>query len=118
MDPQQQTGNGCTKLSPVSQVTVNSCRIAGISVDDNFVNGVSIIPNPVFDNAFITIDPEINIANASLVVYDLLGNKVLIKNQLNDHQLLFNKNNLKPGIYFLEFINAEGIRLSTRFVIQ
>jgi hypothetical protein len=62
----------------------------------------------MIDESVITINSNVNYSNASLVMSDLAGRKVLteniaIKQGLN--QVNINKNRLTQGVYFYEILN-------------
>ncbi|OQB62650.1 MAG: Ser-Thr-rich glycosyl-phosphatidyl-inositol-anchored membrane family protein [Bacteroidetes bacterium ADurb.Bin141] len=115
----RQTGNGCAKLSPSLSVNVNSCRIAADGITElNEDVSVTIIPNPIVNISEIVVDGDITISNAQLEVYDLIGNKVISIKNIQTNRLSFEKGNLRPGIYMMNFVNGDGVSVSKRFVVQ
>ena len=115
----RQTGNGCSKLSPPASVKVNSCRLAADGITElNEDVSVTIIPNPIVNISEIVVDGDITISNAQLEVYDLIGNKVISIKNIQTNRLSFEKGNLRPGIYMMNFVNGDGVSVSKRFVVQ
>lgn len=79
--------------------------------------GFSVYPNPVVDNLTIDYSVEGNFNEASVDVYDLLGQKVeslTIKN--NKGKIVFPVNSLKAGVYFYT-INVDEQAIKTARVI-
>jgi hypothetical protein len=96
------TIDGCTSTSAIFTVTS-----VGLQYQNHPFN-VIVYPNPMIDEAVITINSNVNYSNASLVMSDLAGRKVLteniaIKQGLN--QVNINKNRLTQGVYFYEILN-------------
>ena len=114
----RQTGNGCSKLSPLVQVKVNPCRIAGEPDVFETEYALTVFPNPVLQDATITISSDLTVDNGNLLIYDVLGNCVQRIEHLQSNSLDFNKENLKPGIYFVYFTNGDGFKLTSKFIIQ
>lgn len=115
----RQTGNGCSKLSPGLAVKVNSCRLAADGITElSEEASISILPNPMLNNAEIHIEGDIVINNAQIDVYDITGNKVASIKNVQSKQLSFERNKIRPGVYMMNFINGDGITLSKRFIIQ
>ena len=114
----RQTGNGCSKLSPLVQVKVNPCRTAGESNVFETESTLSVFPNPVFQEATIIISSDLTVDNGSILIYDVLGNCVLKEEHLQSNALEFRNENLKPGIYFVYFTNGDGYKMTSKFIVQ
>ncbi|HRB85563.1 MAG TPA: zinc-dependent metalloprotease family protein [Bacteroidia bacterium] len=114
----RQSGNGCSKLSPSIQVYVNPCRIAGERNLFETESTLTVFPNPVLQDATITISSDLTVDNGRLLIYDVLGNCVQRAEQLQSNSFDFNKENLKPGIYFVDFTNGDGFKLTSKFIVQ
>ncbi|HMR46169.1 MAG TPA: M12 family metallo-peptidase [Bacteroidia bacterium] len=114
----RQTGNGCSKLSPLVQVKVNPCRTAGESNVFETESTLSVFPNPVFQEATIIISSDLTVDNGSILIYDVLGNCVLKEEHLQSNALDFRNENLKPGIYFVYFTNGDGYKMTSKFIVQ
>ena len=114
----RQTGNGCSKLSPLVQVKVNPCRISGESNVFETESTLTVFPNPVFQEATIIISRDLTVDNGSILIYDVLGNCVLKEEHLQSNALEFRNENLKPGIYFVYFTNGDGYKMTSKFIVQ
>lgn len=81
-------------------------------------NYVNLYPNPFSAIANISINPSVGLNNAVMLVYDVLGNEVLKKNNINDHELTLDKGNLSKGLYFYNLINEGELITTGKFVIE
>jgi hypothetical protein len=111
-------GNGTAKTLAI---TVSSCaRLSNglISAADVFTNDLTIQPNPFSTSTTVYLNPELKLKNAEIVIYDMLGNEVKRVEQINDYNVVIEKDKLVPGIYMLRFNNANEKRMITRFVVE
>ncbi len=81
--------------------TIVSCEPTTNIGDNNQNKILTIAPNPFKDETTITISDE-NISQSSLKIFDLMGNMVLEKNNLNSTVLVLNKSEINAGIYFVQ----------------
>lgn len=93
---------GCTSTSAVYTVTS-----VGVQNNNSQIQA-NVYPNPMIDQAVITMNAHVNYNNCSFVITDLAGRQVYtenitIKQGLN--QIQINKNTLNAGVYFYEIIN-------------
>jgi hypothetical protein len=89
----------------------------GINEIKNVNNAISIYPNPISDNATITLNSSINLSNAEFQIYDVIG-KLIKSTPVNSHEFTFEKGNLSGGLYFYKLIN-NGSELSTgKFLVK
>lgn len=82
--------------------TILKTTNAGLSVNENNlqIKQTKSFPNP-FKNSFtIKIDNDETLSNATLTIYDLLGNKVDELTEINQNEILIERKNLNSGIYF------------------
>lgn len=81
---------------------------------------IDCYPNPFTNTTFINFNLPA-ITEASLKVFDLIGNEVRVliegKLQAGNHRLQFNADGLKAGIYFLRLANNNN-QLTRKIVIQ
>ncbi len=84
---------------------------------NNVNNVISIYPNPISDNATITLNSSVNLSNAEFQIYDVIG-KLIKSSPVNSHEFTFEKGNLSSGLYFYKLIN-NGSELSTgKFLVK
>ncbi|MCB0381124.1 MAG: T9SS type A sorting domain-containing protein, partial [Flavobacteriales bacterium] len=62
--------------------------------------------NPTKEHVFINLETN-SIQNASIDVFDLLGNAI-ISQQVNQQLVQINTNNIPQGIYLIKFTNEIG----------
>lgn len=85
----------------------------------NASNLISIYPNPVADLAIVSIPLDYIDLNASLKIYDMRGNLIVSRSNLDinsDGQIAINVNNFAPGVYSLLYM-SNGNALTSRFVV-
>ncbi len=83
------------------------------AVEENITNDeISLFPNPA--TSFITINIKEGIPIEEAIIYNHLGQKVLVAVPVNN---TVDVSRLKPGIYFLEVITSES-RTGTKLVIE
>lgn len=79
---------------------------------------IKIFPNPFSELA--TFQTDILLKEASLIIYNLYGEKVKQINNLNGQTVYFHRDNLPGGLYFLQVNqgnNPFSVCLQTKFVI-
>lgn len=80
-------------------------------------NGISIYPNPT-DNSFtVSFDSQISIDNYSICICDVLGREISRSN-LSDKKSKFDTSSLSPGIYSVEILSGDKIKISEKIVVQ
>ena len=77
---------------------------------DETLPNITYYPNPFTSELFVDIQNIVN-TNASLIIYDLLGNKVYendirIEDELN-YKITLDLKNLNTGVYMVNFISDE-----------
>ncbi len=79
---------------------------AGIKEQTRLSKFVSVYPNPAYNELKIKFEPELNMSNSALLIYDMNGNRVCeihLKDQSNSIDL----KHLQSGVYFYQLINSE-----------
>ena len=98
--------------------TILKTTNAGLSVNENNFQLQKTItyPNPFKSSLTIKIDNYETLSNATLTIYDLLGNRVYEMTELNQNEILIERKNLSSGIY-LYFIKEKEITISKGKII-
>jgi PKD repeat protein/glucose/arabinose dehydrogenase len=118
----KETANGCIKSATAVAVSVN-CRIAGTSSNEEvqttneIETGIIVQPNPFSTSATLLISNSIELKDAELVIFDILGNTVKRINHINDYIVLLEKENLHAGIYMIQLKNGSDRPLTSRIII-
>ena len=86
----------------------------GIENIESNSSNVSIYPNPF--SAQTTLQTINSYQDASLIVYNSQGQKVKEKNNLNGQTIIFDRENLSTGVYFLQ-IKQDGKTYVTKKLI-
>lgn len=108
---------GCGAFSQTLSVTVTSCRQAGEGNDEQETSAILIIPNPFSESATVTLPADMDLKNASLDIYNVLGEK--IKTIFVDQpQVSLTTEKLQPGVYLLRLNAEKSTGFVTKFVIQ
>ena len=91
--------NNCTN-SDTAKVKVEDCTLNGIY--EAYNENISVYPNPANEAFYIHIKETMN--NATVQVYDLIGNKVL-EESLSDNPSFLNFSTLNNAVYEVRVIN-------------
>jgi uncharacterized delta-60 repeat protein len=91
------TNNGCTDTSDCVNITST-----GIQNVDQF--NISISPNPFTDQTLIKFSEDVKITNVEL--FNVIGEKVK-SISFTGRELILNREELNPGIYFLHILDKE-----------
>ncbi|MDI6832685.1 MAG: lamin tail domain-containing protein [Bacteroidales bacterium] len=87
-------------------------------IDNNITNFnkeiVNIYPNPASDKVFINTNKDIN----SIVIYDILGNKVAHYEQVNNNQYIVDVNNLLAQIYIVKIVFIDNSVANQKLIIE
>jgi len=104
--------NGCSGSSDTLQVTV-AVGLEEISV----LPMLRIFPNPIEDQAIVHFDPSVFKGPYTILVYNLMGKKLLEEPMTSESQAIIQRNDLAPGIYFIE-LAGESRTLVGKFTIK
>jgi hypothetical protein len=116
------TANSDT-LGNISDIEFVLASSRGLSSGLNKVanqNGFRVYPNPAKETLRVEVN-AVSSESASISVFDILGNEVI-----NMSNIMMNKglnqfpvdlSNVKPGVYFINFIQGE-VKTSQRFVVE
>ena len=89
-----------------------------VKIASEDLGGLNLTPNPVGNQATVTVDFKKAIGNATITVMTLNGEVKLVETQqLNEgsNAVNLNTSSLSPGIYFLRVQTESGLK-TTRFV--
>lgn len=92
------------------------CGTLFSDVEDYIKESFSIYPNPADEYLMISI-PEIVSSSASIVVYDVIGNPVIVKKSLDEIIKTIDVGHLSSGVYMMKIINNTKI-LTKKFIID
>ncbi len=76
-----------------------------LSINDFKTHSIKVFPNPSIEKIYVTSDNN-NIV--SIVVTDLSGKQVILKEQLNSISIIISLEELHSGLYFVKVITDEG----------
>lgn len=96
----------------------NNTSSLGINNTNSQIAEIKISPNPFSDLAIF--QSEFLLKDASLIIYNLYGEKIKQISNVSGHTVYFYRDNLPSGIYFLQVnqgTNPTSVCLQTKFVI-
>lgn len=76
------------------------CQALGVTIYDNASSKISFTPNPF--RSELTINTIDRLQDATINVYNMIGQMVKQTKHLNDTKIVFNSENLNPGIYLIQ----------------
>jgi len=86
-----------------------------ITKEDNSVN---VYPNPFSTNATMAIGGSTQLDNASLVIYNVLGQTVKTINNINTNTINIDRDNVPGGMYIYTLVNNGAIISTGKLVVQ
>ncbi len=90
------------------QITIGVPSKKGTDIQEfNNLNALTVYPNP--SNGIITLSNTINFENASVKIYNALGQIVLSKESISGNDVNFDFSNHTSGIYIVEFQQGDYI---------
>lgn len=90
--------------------------LSPVTIDENNLeNNIYIFPNPF--SMQTTLRTEMPIRNAKLTVYNCFGQTVAQIKNLNGQTILFNRDNLVSGIYFVQLTHDNKIITTKKIII-
>lgn len=79
-------------------------------------NEIAIYPNPFRTNA--TIGLNIDLKNAELLIYNLLGKELKKIKNISGQKFTFNRENLTDGIYFYQLRQDNNLISNGKFIVE
>lgn len=114
-------GIQATTLHPGTTFTLDDLAftgtVSGISELRNDQSLFSIFPNPFNSEATLRFN-NVKLNNAALEIYDVLGNKVRVMENLNGEDVILNREGLKDGMYFYSLVNEGEIIATGKLSVQ
>jgi len=86
-----------------------------VSIPENAAAPLKAYPNPFSVSTTIALPP--NYEPFTLKVYDMLGNTVIVKENVSGESITIERGSLIAGMYFLE-LRSVGNAYSGRFIIE
>lgn len=102
------------KPSPV-QIIGGLCLLPLTVNEIPNVREVTIYPNPLIAQGTIALSMELK--NGSIAIYNSIGQKVRVYEHVFGSQLLFKRENLNAGLYFIIAKNANENAITQKFII-
>jgi len=81
-------------------------------------NVATNFPNPFSSSTLIRVDKEQELQNASLIIYDILGNETVTIEGINTNEISLDRNNLPAGVYFYSIKENNALVASGKLVIE
>ena len=88
--------NGCSGSSDTLEVTITALEEFAV------LPILRIFPNPMEDQAIVDFDRSVFNGPYTIHVYNLLGKKLLEVSMTSESEVIIQRNDLAPGIYFIE----------------
>lgn len=104
---------GCVG-SDVNNIQIEDC--VGIVAND-LSNTVLLYPNPFTDFTTINISKAIQVEEADLFIYDILGKVAMKISTINEHEFKLERKNLESGVYFYKLENQNKIIASGKLIV-
>jgi hypothetical protein len=89
--------NGCEGSSPTLNLTL-------VGLEDLALPSLQIFPNPMEEKAVIVLGTSKLSGPYTLLLYNHIGKKVREESVTSNSQVIIHRNDLSPGIYFIELI--------------
>ncbi len=99
-------------------LAASSPLTTGIESSININSTIHIYPNPLTTSATIEIETAKKIDNATFKIIDILGNEVKTIENINSNKFIFEKEELKSGIYFFNCSDKKKIIGQGKFIIN
>lgn len=115
------TGNnvnfGATSLTSAGDWDVVTAKLSEMAsgVENNLSNSTSIYPNPLSGNAQLKSTTNLN--NATVIIENMMGKRVVELQHINGHIIPFNTNQLAAGCYSLTITN-DNKTLIEKLIVQ
>ncbi|MGE5382306.1 MAG: T9SS type A sorting domain-containing protein, partial [Omnitrophica WOR_2 bacterium] len=101
----------------IDEITTTAATMSGCSGRNDMLpeDDIKIYPNPFSSYAVLEMKAEFK--NAAVHIYNSYGRKVRDINNLSGKEVMIERNNLQPGLYFLNIIQQGKLIGSKRLII-
>jgi uncharacterized repeat protein (TIGR03803 family) len=106
--------NNCSNSDTASIQVISCTDVNTIEYSKN----LSVFPNPFNNSVSFRIANGIILKNASMEIYDSLGEIVYSLKNITEYEFHIYRNNLSSGIYFYHFINDNNLSSSGKLVVD
>ncbi|TND09469.1 MAG: hypothetical protein FD123_1275 [Bacteroidetes bacterium] len=89
----------------------------GVEEQGQAAANVSVFPNPFRESATFRVS-DAELKNARLEIFDVLGNKVRVINNLSGNSFTIDQEGLGSGVYFYQLISEEAGIASGKLVVE
>jgi uncharacterized repeat protein (TIGR01451 family) len=99
-----------------TNTTINQYDLTiGINENKEEIISLKIYPNPFTADATIQFDNKVS--DATLIIYDMLGQKLKAINHISGDKVVINRGNISNGIYFIRLIQDNKIIAAGKIII-
>ena len=101
--------------------TANDIILTPLSIDDNkFKKNLSIYPNPVKDELFIKVSPQLSSKIESLKIYTIEGKLVESRNNLKatNGEIEVNISGLRSSLYFMTITSEDAQQATFKILVK
>ncbi len=104
-----------TNNVPVFYSWNNVIGIHEFSIKNNIT---SVFPNPFSNSTTFIVDANIPVKGMTLQLFDVVGNSVLVKEDIRQSRFTISGENLSPGLYFYRLTGDEKMMGTGKLLIQ
>ena len=79
---------------------------------------IKLSPNPFNENATISIDKTVQLKNAEMHLYNVLGEEISSMSSIQTHEFKIQKNSISEGVYFYKIINNAMVIGTGKLIIK
>jgi phosphatidylserine/phosphatidylglycerophosphate/cardiolipin synthase-like enzyme len=99
--------------------TANPCPL-GINEIKPVDDEMNIYPNPAVEGSlvYLNINPSLNLKEARLIIYDILGNKLKEISNITDRQTTINCGTQSKGMYFYQLFDGSKLIKTGKLLFQ
>ena len=113
------SGNSSLTAEQKNIVTIKYDSPVGLDELELADNNSQAFPNPFSLYTTISISSDINMdENISFQLFDILGNKVKIIDEIAEHVTKFSRDNLANGVYIYKLIQGGKIISTKKLIVQ
>jgi hypothetical protein len=109
----------CSDQRSSNKSSSNIIGIPALGIYDNDginSDGVDIFPNPFSTET--TIKSKEKLDNATLTIFNIYGQQIKQIKDIYGFQIIFHRNNLASGLYFMQLNQKEKLIVKKKFLIQ